>query len=158
MVEDLTAIVTGAAGFIGSSMVDRLLARGFKVIGIDNFATGQRQFLEGALLRKNFVLYEFDILDLPRLKAAFAGGDIVFHFAANADVRFGVNHPRRDLEQNTIATYNVLEAMRSQNIKKIAFSSTGSVYGEAPLIPTRKIALFQFKLRFMGLQKSLVRD
>ncbi|MBC8094791.1 MAG: NAD-dependent epimerase/dehydratase family protein, partial [Akkermansiaceae bacterium] len=76
------------------------------------------------------------------LTAAMAGCDTVFHLAANADVRFGLNHPRKDLEQNTIATFNVLEAMRANGIKTIAFSSTGSVYGEAEMIPTPENAPF----------------
>src|SRR6476659_5745447 len=127
--------ITGAAGFIGSTLADRLLADGKTVVGWDNFSTGQRKFLEGALKNPNFKLIEGDNLDLPALTKAMAGCDTVFHLAANADVRFGLEHPRKDLEQNTIATFNVLEAMRAQGIKVIAFSSTGSVYGEALVIP-----------------------
>ena len=97
-------IITGCAGFIGSNLVDRLLAQGHRVTGIDNFSTGQRRFLEKGLKNPSFRLIEGDMLDLPGLTQAFAGGDIVFHLAANADVRFGTEHPRRDLEQNTIAT------------------------------------------------------
>jgi UDP-glucose 4-epimerase len=129
-------IVTGCAGFIGSTLVDRLLKEGHRVIGVDNFSTGRRQFLEGALANSRFRLLELDLLDLEALKSAFQGGNVVLHLAANADVRFGTQHTRRDLEQNTIATYNVLEAMRFAGIKKICFSSTGSVYGEAPIVPT----------------------
>lgn len=154
MKEGLTVIVTGAAGFIGSTMVDRLLERGYKVIGIDNFSTGQRKFLESALLSKNFVLHEVDILNLQRLKELFTGGDIVFHFAANADVRFGINHTRKDLEQNTIATYNVLEAMRTQGIKKIAFASTGSVYGEASIVPIPEDCPFPIQTSLYGASKA----
>jgi len=135
-------VVTGAAGFIGSTLVDRLLAAGHEVTGIDNFSTGQRRFLEGALGHARFRLIEADMLDPAALNAAFAGGTVVVHLAANADVRFGTDHPRRDLEQNTIATYNVLEAMRANGIKRIAFSSTGSVYGEAKVIPTPEDAPF----------------
>lgn len=135
-------IVTGCAGFIGSTLVDRLLAAGHEVTGIDNFSTGQRRFLEDALKKPGFRLVEADTLDADALKAAFASGSAVVHLAANADVRFGTNHPRRDLEQNTIATYNVLEAMRANGIRRIAFSSTGSVYGEAKVIPTPEDAPF----------------
>ena len=138
----MVCIVTGCAGFIGSSLVDRLLAQGHRVVGIDNFSTGQCRFLEGALKNTSFRLVEGDLLDPPVLTEAFHGGDILFHFAANADVRFGTEHPRRDLEQNTIATYNVLEAMRANGIKQIVFSSTGSVYGEAKVIPTPEDAPF----------------
>lgn len=137
-----TFIVTGCAGFIGSSLTDRLLTAGHSVIGIDNFSTGQRRFLEQAQTNPRFKLVEADTLDLPALKAAFAGGDCVFHLAANADVRFGTDHPQRDLEQNTIATANVLEATRTSGIRRIAFSSTGSVYGEAKVVPTPEDAPF----------------
>jgi UDP-glucose 4-epimerase len=147
-------IVTGCAGFIGSNLVDSLLRLGHSIIGIDNFSTGQRQFLEGALLNPNFTLFEIDLLDLDALKKVFSGGDAVFHLAANADVRFGTDHPRRDLEQNTIATYNVLEAMRANNINKIIFSSTGSVYGESPLVPTPENGPFPIQTSLYGASKA----
>jgi len=147
-------IVTGCAGFIGSTLVDRLLADGHQVTGIDNFSTGQRRFLEGALVQPNFLLVEMDILDLDALKLAFADGEAVFHLSANADVRFGTEHPRKDLEQNTIATYNVLEAMRANDIKKIAFSSTGSVYGESPVVPTPEDGPFPIQTSLYGASKA----
>ena len=146
-------VVTGCAGYIGSNLVDRLLADGHQVIGIDNFSTGQRPFIEGAMLHPNFRLIENDLLELDALKKSFSGGEMVFHLAANADVRFGTEHPRRDLEQNTIATYNVLEAMRANGIKKIAFSSTGSVYGEAEVIPTPEDAPFPIQTSLYGASK-----
>ena len=132
----MRALVTGAAGFIGSSLADRLLADGHEVVGYDNFSTGQRPFLDEALNHPNFKLIEADLLEASRLTDAMAGVDFVWHLAANADVRFGTDHPRRDLEQNTIATSNVLEAMRFHKVQSIAFSSTGSIYGEAEVIPT----------------------
>lgn len=147
-------VVTGCAGFIGSTLVDRLLADGHQVTGVDNFSTGQRRFLEGALANSNFRLIEIDLLDLDALKLAFAGGEAVFHLSANADVRFGTEHPRKDLEQNTIATYNVLEAMRANGIKKIAFSSTGSVYGEAPVVPTPEDGPFPVQTSLYGASKA----
>jgi UDP-glucose 4-epimerase len=128
--------ITGAAGFIGSSLTDRLLAEGCQVVGWDNFSTGQERFLSGALPHPSFRLVRGDNLDLPALTAAMRGCDTVFHLAANADVRFGLEHPSKDLQQNTVATFNVLEAMRATGVKTIAFSSTGSVYGEASIIPT----------------------
>jgi UDP-glucose 4-epimerase len=134
--------VTGAAGFIGSSLVDRLLAEGVAVTGWDNFSTGQERFLDGAVTHPAFRLVRGDNLDLPSLTSAMAGSDFVFHFAANADIKDGWSHPKRDLEQNTIATFNVLEAMRSNGVRHIAFSSTGSTYGEATLIPTPEDAPF----------------
>ncbi len=136
------AFVTGAAGFIGSNLVDRLLATGLPVVGFDNFSTGQRRFLEGALRHPGFRLVEGDTLDTAALTRAMAGCDTVFHLAANADVRFGTEHPSKDLQQNTVATFNVLEAMRATGARRIAFSSTGSVYGEAAVIPTPEDAPF----------------
>ena len=138
----MKVFVTGAAGFIGSNLCDRLLADGHEVIGWDNFSTGRREFLESAGKHPEFCLLLGDNMDRQALAAGMAGCEMVFHLAANADVRFGLDHPERDLEQNTIATFNVLEAMRANGIKKIAFSSTGSVYGEATVIPTPEDAPF----------------
>jgi UDP-glucose 4-epimerase len=134
--------ITGAAGFIGSNLVDRLLADGKAIVGWDNFSTGQQKFLAGALRNPGFKLVTGDNLDLPALTKAMEGCDTVFHLAANADVRFGLEHPGRDLQQNTVATFHVLEAMRANGIRRIAFSSTGSVYGEAETIPTPEDAPF----------------
>jgi UDP-glucose 4-epimerase len=147
------AFVTGAAGFIGSTLVDRLLADGVSVVGWDNFATGQEKFLENAGPNPSFRMVRGDNLDLPALTAAMSGCDTVFHLAANADVRFGTEHPRKDLEQNTIATFNVLEAMRANGIRKVAFSSTGSVYGEAATIPTPEDAPFPVQTSLYGASK-----
>jgi len=132
----MKVLVTGCAGFIGSHLVDRLLATGNVVVGYDNFSTGQRSFLEQALGNANLELVEADLLNQSRLDEAMRGVDFVWHLAANADVRSGTDHPRRDLEQNTVVTSNVLEAMRYHQVRKIAFSSTGSIYGEAEVIPT----------------------
>jgi UDP-glucose 4-epimerase len=145
--------VTGAAGFIGSSLVDRLLAEGHSVVGWDNFSTGQRPFVAGAMKQPSFRLIEGDNLDLPALTKAMAGCETVFHLAANADVRFGTDHPDKDLKQNTFATFNVLEAMRANGIKRIAFSSTGSVYGEAKVIPTPENAPFPLQTSLYGASK-----
>lgn len=145
--------VTGAAGFIGSTLVDRLLQDGHQVVGFDNLSTGQEDFLEGALRSPHFQLVRGDLLELDTLKEAMAGADLVFHLAANADVRFGTDHPRRDLEQNTIATWNVLEAMRSTRVRQIAFSSTGSVYGEATTFPTPEDCPFPVQTSLYGASK-----
>ncbi len=145
--------VTGAAGFIGSNLVDRLLGAGHFVMGYDNFSTGREEFIAAALQSPNFHLVRGDTLDLPALTQAMHGAEFVFHLAANADVRFGTEHPRKDLEQNTIATYNVLEAMRANGIRRIAFSSTGSVYGEAQVIPTPEDAPFPIQTSLYGASK-----
>ena len=149
----MKVFVTGAAGFVGSTLVDRLLSRGETVIGYDNFSTGQTRFLDQARRSDRFSLIEGDLLDEGALQAACRGCDMVFHLAANADVRFGTQHPRRDLEQNTIATYNVLEAMRRNHIARLAFSSTGSVYGEATVIPTPEDAPFPVQTSLYGASK-----
>ncbi|MBR0778766.1 NAD-dependent epimerase/dehydratase family protein [Bradyrhizobium diazoefficiens] len=149
----MRCFVTGAAGFIGSSLVDRLLAAGHSVVGYDNLSTGQRRFLQGASASPRFELVEADLLGDDLLRSSIAGCDIVFHLAANADVRFGTHHPFRDLEQNTIATYNLLEAMRASGIKRIAFSSTGSVYGESTLFPTPENAPFPVQTSLYGNSK-----
>ena len=134
--------VTGCAGFIGSNLVERLLALGYDVTGYDNLSTGQNLFLRNALTNPRFQFVEGDLLDPSRLGSAIEGSDFVFHLAANADVRFGTDHPTRDLHQNTIATVNLLEAMRSARVNRIAFASTGSVYGEAEVFPTPENAPF----------------
>ena len=147
------AFVTGAAGFIGSNLVDRLLGDGVAVVGWDNFSTGQELFLEGALRSPLFTLIRGDNLDAPSLKEAMRGCDIVFHLAANADVRFGTENPRKDLEQNTVATFNVLEAARANQIRRLAFSSTGSVYGETAVVPTPEDAPFPVQTSLYGASK-----
>lgn len=150
----MNCVVTGCAGFIGSTLVDRLLAQGDYVVGVDNFSSGQMQFLKNALANPLFKLIECDLLDVDALTKSFIGADVVFHLAANADVRFGTLHPRKDLEQNTIATYNVLEAMRANGIKKIAFSSTGSVYGDSPVVPTPEDGPFPIQTSLYGASKA----
>ena len=145
--------ITGAAGFIGSTVADVLLAQGKQVTGWDNFSTGQERFVEGTAKHPNYQLIRGDNLDLDALSTAMNGCDTVIHLAANADVRFGLNHPKKDLEQNTIATFNVLEAMRANGIKRIAFSSTGSVYGEATVIPTPEDAPFPIQTSLYATSK-----
>jgi UDP-glucose 4-epimerase len=145
--------VTGAAGFIGSNLVDRLLADGLTVVGWDNFSTGREKFLQGALAQPQFTLHRGDNLDLPALTAAMQGCDTVFHLAANADVQFGPMNPRKDIDQNTNATFNALEVMRANGIRRLAFSSTGSVYGEAAVIPTPEDAPFPIQTSLYGASK-----
>jgi UDP-glucose 4-epimerase len=147
-------LVTGAAGFIGSAVVDRLLAEGDEVVGVDNLSTGKIQFLDRARSNPRFTLVERDLLD-PAALSGLLSPEVatVFHLAANADVRFGVDHPRRDLEQNTIVTWNVLEAMRLTGAPRVAFSSTGSVYGEAPIFPTPEDCPFPVQTSLYGASK-----
>jgi len=145
--------VTGGAGFIGSNVVDRLLAAGHEVVAYDDFSTGQERFLDRARASPRLRIVRGDILDAAALESAIAGADQVFHLAASADVRFGTLHPSRDLEQNTIGTFRVLDAMRKTGVKKIAFSSTGSVYGEAKVFPTPEDAPFPVQTSLYGAAK-----
>jgi UDP-glucose 4-epimerase len=147
------AFVTGCAGFIGSNMADRLLAAGVKVVGYDDLSTGMVEFLATAQRNSGFTFARGDVLDERALRQAMAGADVVFHFAANADVRFGFEHPRKDLDQNTIATFNVLEAMRANGVKDIVFASTGSIYGEADIVPTPEDAPFPLQTSLYGASK-----
>jgi UDP-glucose 4-epimerase len=149
----LRTFVTGAAGFIGSNLVDRLLELGHDVTGYDNFSTGIESNLAKASAAPKFRLVRGDVLDTEALQKAMEGHDTVFHLCANADVRFGTDHPRRDLEQNTIATFNVLEAMRLIGAKRIGFSSTGSVYGEPTVFPTPEDAPFPKQTSLYGASK-----
>ena len=149
----MKAFVSGGAGFIGSNLVDRLLDLGHEVTVYDNLSTGLLQFLEYARDFDLFRLVKGDLLDEDSLAEAITGHEFVFHLAANADVRFGTEHPRRDLEQNTIVTYNILEAMRNHGIRKIAFASTGSVYGEATVIPTPEVAPFPIQTSLYAASK-----
>jgi len=133
-------LVTGGAGFIGSHVVDRLAAGGSEVVVYDNYTTGRRGNLAGLAGHPAVRVVEADVLDLPRLTAAMAGADTVFHFQANADVRRGIERTRVDLEQNTVGTWNVLEAMRAAGARTIVFASSATVYGEPGIFPTPETA------------------
>jgi UDP-glucose 4-epimerase len=147
------ACITGGAGFIGSNLADFLRAEGIEVTIVDDFRTGRRPFLERLLDDPGFTLYEGDVLDEALLRRAFEGCDWVFHLQANADVRGGLENPRRDLEQNTGATSTVLEAMRAVGCSKIGFASTGSVYGEPEVFPTPEDAPFPIQTSLYGASK-----
>lgn len=126
--------VTGGAGFIGSNLVDELLARGCSVVVYDNFSTGRRDFLPEGV--RELEIVNGDLLDGLKLTEAMKGCDSVFHFQANADVRGGRTNTRIDLEQNTLTTWNVLEAMRVNSVGSVAFASSAAVYGEPVVFPT----------------------
>lgn len=133
----MKAIVTGCAGFIGSNLTDKLLDSGNEVFGIDNLSTGSLDFLNYACSKRDFLLYKKDLLtQKDELPAIFHGCDFVFHLAANADIKNNINDPQKNIDQNILVTYNVLEAMRKAKVKNIVFLSTGSVYGETSDVPT----------------------
>jgi len=129
-------LVTGGAGFIGSHVVDRLVADGCEVVVYDNFSTGRREYLAHHAQPGPVTVVDGDVLDRERLSRVMQGCTAVFHFQANADVRGGMANTRVDLEQNTIATWNVLEAMRERGATLIAFASSATVYGEPEAFPT----------------------
>jgi UDP-glucose 4-epimerase len=147
------ACITGGAGFIGSNLADRLIANGVEVVLVDDFRTGRQEFVAAACKSPGVRLVEGDVLDPVVLADAFAGCDWVFHLQANADVRHGLENPLRDLEQNTIATSRVLEAMRAHGVTRIAFASTGSVYGEPSVFPTPEDAPFPVQTSLYGASK-----
>ncbi len=146
------ALITGGAGFIGSALADRLLADGCEVVIYDDFSRGRREYVEGATANGASVVVG-DVLDQDLLTRSLEGCDTVFHLAANADVRRGLEHPQRDLEQNTTATSTVLEAMRAAGVSVIAFSSTGSIYGEPELFPTPEDCPFPTQTSLYGASK-----
>lgn len=135
MLEGLSILVTGGAGFIGSHLVDALLPQN-KVTILDNFSSGRRVHVAPHLDDPNLDIVEADLLDPSALERIVKGKDIVFHLAANPDVKLGAEDTRVHLDQNILATYNLLEAMRRTRVRKIAFTSTSTVYGEADVMPT----------------------
>lgn len=128
--KDTRYFVTGGAGFIGSHLVDRLVSQGGVTV-YDNLSSGRRDFISQHLGKAGFKLIEADLLDLDTLKEAIGGHDIVFHLAANPDVRAGIKATDLDLKMGIIASYNVLEAMRLNQIKRLVFTSSSTVYGDA---------------------------
>jgi len=130
-------LVTGGAGFIGSHLVDKILEKGGdSVVVYDNLSSGKEKFLAGHLGEKNFRLVVEDLLEFKKIQKEMKSIDFVYHLAANPDIRHGIKQTDTDLKQGTFATYNVLEAMRLNKVKNIAFSSSSVVYGEAKKVPT----------------------
>jgi UDP-glucose 4-epimerase len=131
-------VVTGAAGFIATNLIPRLLEAGYEVHGIDNFFLGKREFVERSLGHRRFHFHEIDLLDRERVVELFAmiNADRVWHLAANSDISYGTKYTDFDLKGGTLVTYNVLEAMRRTGAKQLIFSSSGAVYGEPAVMPT----------------------
>ena len=145
------AVVTGCCGFIGSHLVEFLIKKKFFVIGLDNLSTGKKIFLK-KFDQKKFKFFKVDLLK-KKLDNYFQNVDIVFHLAANADVRYGLKHRHKDINQNIIVTHRILEQLVKNNIKKFVFSSTGSVYGEANEIPTKENSPFPIQTSLYGASK-----
>lgn len=147
------ALITGGAGFIGSNLADRLVADGVDVVLYDNLSRGRTEFIEDLCARPGVDFVRGDVLDPDLLRESMDGCDTVFHLAANADLRHGFDHPTVDLEQNTIATSTVLEAMRAADVTRIAFASTGSIYGEPEVFPTPETCPFPVQTSLYGASK-----
>ena len=128
--------VTGGAGFIGSHMVEKLLADGNTVTAYDNLSSGRRKWIEHLDNNPHFTFIQADLLDLTSLKKAMASHDIIIHLGANTDIPIGKSNPRIDLENDIIATFNVLEAMRASDVQRIIFASSSTVFGETSVRPT----------------------
>ncbi|WP_410508088.1 NAD-dependent epimerase/dehydratase family protein [Methanosarcina hadiensis] len=129
-------LVTGGTGFIGSHLVDCLMKKGNRVLVFDNLSSGKMEFIEHHLENPDFSFIKGDLLDAEAIETACKDIDMVYHVAANPDVKLGASDTKVHLDQNILATYNLLEAMRKGNAKKIAFTSTSTVYGEASIMPT----------------------
>jgi UDP-glucose 4-epimerase len=129
-------LVTGGAGFIGSHLVDRLVTDGYEVTVFDNLSSGNKKYIESHLDKPDFTFLEGDLLDEPVLNKTCSGMDMVYHVAANPDVRLGAQNTKVHFDQNIQATYNLLEAMRKNEVHNLAFTSTSTVYGEATVLPT----------------------
>ena len=132
----MRALVTGGAGFIGSHLVDRLVSRGNDVVVVDNLSSGVIEFIQAHIDSGAVKFHNVDLKDLELLKPLLNGVDMVYHLAANPDIRLGTRITDTDLKEGTIATYNVLESMRLANVEKIAFASSSVVYGENAPMPT----------------------
>jgi UDP-glucose 4-epimerase len=141
-------LVTGGAGFVGSHVADRLLAEGAQVTILDDFSTGWRQFVPAGAR-----LVEADLLDPVACARGLEGCDFVFHLAASADIKDNLLEPRRCIDQNVVATQNLLEAMRAVGVREVAFASTGSVYGESTVVPTPEDAPFPIQTSLYGTSK-----
>lgn len=133
--ENKNVLITGGAGFIGSYLLDRLIEEANEIIVLDNLNTGKKEFIRKHFLNPKFKFYKIDLLN-QKIDKYFKNVDEVWHIAANPDIRVAIQNTRTDLEQNTLVTYNVLEAMRKNKVEKIFFTSSSTVYGDAEILPT----------------------
>lgn len=144
--------ITGGAGFIGSNLIDRLIENNH-IIVYDNLSSGKMAYLQNHLGKRNFKFVKGDLLNKNLLEKSIKSSNVVFHLAANSDISYGTKYTDIDLKQGTIATYNVLEAMRKKNVKKIIFASTSAIYGEAKITPTAENYGPLFPISYYGASK-----
>lgn len=149
----MKVFISGGAGFIGSHLCDRFLSLGHEVIAYDNLVLGKRSLLSEAMKSSQFRFIEADLTDLERVKTEMKGVDLVVHMAANSDISQGASRTDVDMKNGTIATYNVLEAMRVGGVKKLIFASTSAIYGEADVKPTPESYGPLFPISFYGASK-----
>lgn len=146
-------LITGGAGFIASNLTERLLKEGHNILSVDNFLLGKREYVEVFEDNHNFEFKEIDILNQKATTPLFDGIDLVFHLSANSDIFEGARYTDRDFKIGTLATYNVLEAMRLNGVKNIIFASTSAVYGMAEQLPTKEDYGPLFPISFYGASK-----
>ncbi len=132
----MRVLVTGGAGFVGSNLVGRLIAEGHTVVAFDNLSLGSLDFVADFAGNSHFCFIRGELLELRAVQEAMAGIDVVFHLAANSDITQSRVQTDLDLQQGTLVTFNVLEAMRRTGVRQIVFSSSSVVYGEASVTPT----------------------
>ena len=136
----MKTLITGGAGFIGSHLADKLVSLGNEVIIIDNFSSGSMDNIRHLLKNPNVTVKKLDLKDHSKVLEEVRDIDIIFHFAANPEVRVSTTHPRIHFQENIVTTFNILEAMRINNIGKLVFASSSSVYGEPENIPVDESA------------------
>jgi len=129
------ALVTGGAGFIGSHLVDRLVSEGWNVRVLDNFSSGRMENIEHHKGNRKVEILRGDLKDPEVAKRSIDGVEVVFHFAANPEVRVSTTNPEIHFNENVVATFNLLEAIRRSGVKELVFASSSSVYGEPDEIP-----------------------
>jgi UDP-glucose 4-epimerase len=150
----MRSLVTGGAGCIGSDLACALVSRGDQVVVVDNLSSGKEEHIAPLLSNPNFKFIEGDLEDPAVMDAALPEVEMVWHLAANPDVKFTAGDPTdRDLRQNTLVTYNVLEAMRRHDVKKLAFASTSAVYGICPRQPIPEDAPYPHPISLYGATK-----
>lgn len=133
-----TAVITGGAGFIGSYIAEKLVENGTDTKVIDNLVTGKKENLSKCFDQDNFSFLEYDLGNLDGIEDHLGDADILFHFAADPEVRTGYSKPEDSFEQNIVNTFNLLQKIKQSKIKKIVFASSSSVYGDAKIIPTNE--------------------